>query len=122
MQVDITTSTQRGLALSGNIIATTKQGRTDRKVVVGYAAFESDAPSVFSLDQHDKLCSTCQADLSLSCSSHLDSVPFGPGINDNGSGSSLNLELALQLHRRGTRVENQVLLVFCSDSLGVVVS
>jgi hypothetical protein len=41
-------------------------------------------------------------------SSHLDSVPFGPGINDNGSGSSLNLELALQLHRRGTRVENQV--------------
>jgi len=29
--------------------------------------------------------------------SHLDSVPAGPGINDNGSGSALNLELALQL-------------------------
>ena len=28
--------------------------------------------------------------------SHLDSVPEGPGINDNGSGSSLNLELAIQ--------------------------
>lgn len=29
--------------------------------------------------------------------SHLDSVPAGPGINDNGSGSSTNLELAIQL-------------------------
>jgi len=29
--------------------------------------------------------------------SHLDSVPAGPGINDNGSGSGLNLEIALQL-------------------------
>jgi len=29
--------------------------------------------------------------------SHLDGVPAGPGINDNGSGSSLNLELALTL-------------------------
>jgi len=27
--------------------------------------------------------------------SHLDSVPAGPGINDNGSGSSTNLELAV---------------------------
>ena len=31
--------------------------------------------------------------------SHLDSVPAGPGINDNGSGSSLNLELALKAHQ-----------------------
>jgi len=30
--------------------------------------------------------------------SHLDSVPAGPGINDNGSGSATNLELALQLY------------------------
>ncbi|GAB3659326.1 aminopeptidase PaaP [Actinocorallia lasiicapitis] len=29
--------------------------------------------------------------------SHLDSVPEGPGINDNGSGSAANLEVALQL-------------------------
>ena len=29
--------------------------------------------------------------------SHLDSVPEGPGINDNGTGSAFNLELALQL-------------------------
>eukprot|EP01059_Diplonema_ambulator_P017791 TRINITY_DN29882_c0_g1_i1.p1 TRINITY_DN29882_c0_g1~~TRINITY_DN29882_c0_g1_i1.p1 ORF type:complete len:528 (+),score=201.16 TRINITY_DN29882_c0_g1_i1:44-1627(+) len=29
--------------------------------------------------------------------SHLDSVPEGPGINDNGSGSSLTLQVALEL-------------------------
>lgn len=31
--------------------------------------------------------------------SHLDSVPAGPGINDNGSGSAVNLELAIQFHK-----------------------
>jgi Zn-dependent M28 family amino/carboxypeptidase len=39
---------------------------------------------------------------------HLDSVPEGPGINDNGSGSAAVLEAALQvapdLARAGTRV------------------
>jgi Zn-dependent M28 family amino/carboxypeptidase len=32
--------------------------------------------------------------------SHLDSVPEGPGINDNGSGSAFNLELAIQLKKK----------------------
>ena len=32
--------------------------------------------------------------------SHLDSVPEGPGINDNGTGSAFNLELALQMAKR----------------------
>jgi len=31
--------------------------------------------------------------------SHLDSVPAGPGVNDNGSGSTTNLELALATFR-----------------------
>ncbi|XP_064391204.1 probable lipoprotein aminopeptidase LpqL [Halichondria panicea] len=44
--------------------------------------------------------------------SHLDSVPAGPGINDNGSGSMANLEIALQLIRRGTNPENKVLFAF----------
>jgi len=38
-----------------------------------------------------------RADSVIVVGSHLDSVPAGPGINDNGSGSALNLELALQL-------------------------
>ena len=28
---------------------------------------------------------------------HLDSVPQGPGINDNGSGSAAQLELAMRM-------------------------
>jgi Zn-dependent M28 family amino/carboxypeptidase len=38
--------------------------------------------------------------------SHLDSVPAGKGINDNGSGSSGNLELALQLYQLLTKQSN----------------
>ncbi|KAJ3301050.1 hypothetical protein HDU76_005876, partial [Blyttiomyces sp. JEL0837] len=33
--------------------------------------------------------------------SHLDSVPAGPGINDDGSGSAATLEVALSLYRTG---------------------
>src|SRR4029078_6391299 len=32
---------------------------------------------------------------------HLDSVPAGPGINDDGSGTSFPLELAEQLAQQG---------------------
>jgi Zn-dependent M28 family amino/carboxypeptidase len=32
---------------------------------------------------------------------HLDSVPEGPGVNDNGSGSAFLLELLLQAHEAG---------------------
>ena len=40
--------------------------------------------------------------------SHLDSVPEGPGINDNGSGSAFNLELALQIAKKKIRPENRI--------------
>jgi Zn-dependent M28 family amino/carboxypeptidase len=40
---------------------------------------------------------------------HLDSVPEGPGINDNGTGSAAILETALQLaDKGGTKVPNRV--------------
>jgi len=35
----------------------------------------------------------------LMTGAHLDSVPAGPGINDNGSGSAANLEVALTIAR-----------------------
>jgi hypothetical protein len=38
---------------------------------------------------------TGDASKTIVVGSHLDSVPEGPGLNDNGSGSSMNLELAL---------------------------
>jgi len=43
--------------------------------------------------------------------SHLDSVPAGPGINDNGSGSSVNLELAIQLYQMMIRQESPIDIV-----------
>lgn len=39
---------------------------------------------------------------------HLDSVPEGPGINDNGSGSATNLEIAIAVHRLGLAHVNRV--------------
>ena len=40
--------------------------------------------------------------------SHLDSVTEGPGINDNGSGSAFNLELAIQMKKHKIRPANRV--------------
>jgi Zn-dependent M28 family amino/carboxypeptidase len=39
---------------------------------------------------------------------HLDSVPTGPGIQDNGSGSAAILEIALQMAELGVEPRNQV--------------
>jgi Zn-dependent M28 family amino/carboxypeptidase len=63
--------------------------------------------------------------------SHLDSVPEGPGINDNGSGSATDLELALQIAKLdlkprralrfafwGAEEENLIGSTFYVDSLG----
>ncbi|HET7270537.1 MAG TPA: M20/M25/M40 family metallo-hydrolase [Rubrobacter sp.] len=43
---------------------------------------------------------------------HLDSVPEGPGINDNGSGASGILEIALQMKKRGIKPTNHVRFIF----------
>lgn len=40
--------------------------------------------------------------------SHLDSVPEGPGMNDNGSGSAFNLELAIQMKKQHIKPTNRV--------------
>ncbi len=43
---------------------------------------------------------------------HLDSVPEGPGINDNGSGVAVLLEIAEELAERGTDPRNKVRFAF----------
>jgi Zn-dependent M28 family amino/carboxypeptidase len=43
---------------------------------------------------------------------HLDSVPEGPGINDNGSGSAAVLETALRLARRPAQDHGRVRFAF----------
>jgi Zn-dependent M28 family amino/carboxypeptidase len=52
--------------------------------------------------------------------SHLDSVPAGPGINDNGSGSMANLQLAIEIARWGTEPINQILFAWWgAEELGL---
>jgi len=53
--------------------------------------------------------------------SHLDSVLAGPGLNDNGSGSSANLELAIQLARSGLQTRNRIRFAWwAAEELGLL--
>jgi Zn-dependent M28 family amino/carboxypeptidase len=53
--------------------------------------------------------------------SHLDSVPAGPGINDNGSGSSSNLEVALTLANLKLELKNKVRFAWwAAEELGLL--
>jgi len=53
--------------------------------------------------------------------SHLDSVPAGPGINDNGSGSATNLELATELFKANITMTNKVRFAWWSaEELGLL--
>lgn len=52
---------------------------------------------------------------------HLDSVAEGPGINDNGSGSSTILEIALQMKRLNIKPFNKVRFAFWgAEELGLL--
>eukprot|EP01094_Clydonella_sp_ATCC50884_P023692 TRINITY_DN5751_c0_g1_i2.p1 TRINITY_DN5751_c0_g1~~TRINITY_DN5751_c0_g1_i2.p1 ORF type:complete len:576 (+),score=124.78 TRINITY_DN5751_c0_g1_i2:92-1729(+) len=52
--------------------------------------------------------------------SHLDSVPVGPGINDDGSGTSTNLELAIQLFSMDLPIKNKIRFAWWSaEELGL---
>jgi Zn-dependent M28 family amino/carboxypeptidase len=60
-----------------------------------------------------------RADNVVMAGAHLDSVPAGPGINDNGTGSATLLELGLKL--ADEKVKNKVRLAFWSaEELGLV--
>ena len=52
---------------------------------------------------------------------HLDSVTEGPGINDNGSGSAQNLEIALEMANLGIQPANKVRFAFWgAEELGLL--
>jgi Zn-dependent M28 family amino/carboxypeptidase len=51
-------------------------------------------------------------DRTIVVGAHLDSVPEGPGINDNGSGTATILETALQMSTLGIEPENRVRFAF----------
>ncbi len=51
---------------------------------------------------------TGRTDRTVVAGAHLDSVFEGPGINDNGSGSATQLEIALEMARMNVQPENEV--------------
>ena len=53
-----------------------------------------------------------RTDRTLIVGAHLDSVPVGPGINDNGSGTAGILEIALQMKKLGIKPTNHVRFAF----------
>ncbi len=64
---------------------------------------------------------TGRTDNVVMAGAHLDSVPEGAGINDNGSGSAALLETALHLGGENPRVENAVRFAWWgAEELGLV--
>ncbi len=57
---------------------------------------------------------TGRADRTVVIGAHLDSVPEGPGVNDDGSGSATDLELALQIKRLGINPYNRLRFIWFS--------
>jgi Zn-dependent M28 family amino/carboxypeptidase len=55
---------------------------------------------------------TGRADRTVVVGAHLDSVPEGPGINDNGSGSATILEIAEEMSELGIQPRNKVRFAF----------
>ncbi len=55
---------------------------------------------------------TGREDRTVVVGAHLDSVPEGPGINDNGSGSAVILEMAEAMAELGIKPRNQVRFAF----------
>jgi Zn-dependent M28 family amino/carboxypeptidase len=62
-----------------------------------------------------------RADRTVVVGAHLDSVVAGPGINDNGSGSATNLEVAQELAEGHIRTDNRVRFAFWgAEELGLL--
>ncbi len=65
--------------------------------------------------------STGRTDRVVVSGAHLDSVIEGPGINDNGSGSAAQLEVALQMAELGIEPVNRVRFIwFGAEEAGLV--
>lgn len=64
---------------------------------------------------------TGRTDRTVAVGAHLDSVSEGPGINDDGSGTATNLEVALQMAKLGIKPANQVrFLWFSGEEQGLI--
>ena len=63
---------------------------------------------------------TGRTDRTVISGAHLDSVPGGPGINDDGSGTATQLEVALQMAKLKIQPRNQVRFIwFAGEEQGL---
>jgi Zn-dependent M28 family amino/carboxypeptidase len=74
--------------------STTSEMRTTRNVIGDYEAGGGDRSQTIVLG------------------SHLDSVPDGPGINDDGSGTATDLEIAIQIAKLGLKPRRALRVAF----------
>lgn len=70
--------------------------------------------SISIISTNNLLCTTRGGDANnlLVFGAHLDSVPAGPGIDDNGSGAGMLLEIAMQLKRNSVQLKNKIQFSF----------
>jgi Zn-dependent M28 family amino/carboxypeptidase len=73
---------------------TVSQVRTAKNVIADYTAGGGDRSQTIVIG------------------SHLDSVPAGPGINDNGSGTATDLEIAIQIAKLGLKPQRALRFAF----------
>jgi len=91
-------------------------GRDGASVTVDLREFQEERTS-FNVIAETK---TGRKDNVVMAGAHLDSVPEGPGINDNGTGSATLLEIALQLGGK-PKTENAVRFAWWSaEEYGLV--
>jgi Zn-dependent M28 family amino/carboxypeptidase len=94
-------------ALGEELFNLTKAGAVTVRVAVDAELLEDIPTSNVIADTP-----TGRADRTIVVGAHLDSVREGPGINDNGSGASANLETAVQMAKLGIKPVNRVRFAF----------
>jgi Zn-dependent M28 family amino/carboxypeptidase len=92
----------------GNSLATALQGGTVTLHVTTSTLSETRTTYNTIADAPD----TGRTDHTVVVGSHLDSVAAGPGINDDGSGSSQDVEIALQYQKAVKNPNNHLRFVF----------
>lgn len=82
------------------------QGQVDIRLAVDARVVTTKSENVIADTK------TGNKDRTIVVGAHLDSVPEGPGINDNGSGTAVVLEIAEEMARLKIKPENRVRFAF----------
>eukprot|EP01113_Clastostelium_recurvatum_P018842 TRINITY_DN2221_c0_g1_i4.p1 TRINITY_DN2221_c0_g1~~TRINITY_DN2221_c0_g1_i4.p1 ORF type:complete len:523 (-),score=107.08 TRINITY_DN2221_c0_g1_i4:17-1585(-) len=101
----------------------TTMGTLVRNVIASASINLVTNSSVVIANTFNVLCATKSGDpeRTVVVGAHLDGVPEGPGINDDGSGSATVLEMAIQVHKTGMPLTNRILFAWWgSEEIGLL--